>query len=606
MKSKESAKKPLVPVYLSDVFRAFWQGMRPNIPSFLVAFGGMLVGEVIILFVPIYYGALIDTVTGGTSDLAARAALLPHLLGVLIGIFIIRLIYWVAYRVNGFAENHYSTRTIARLKQQAFEKMMTHSQSFFSNSFTGSLTQRVNRFASAFDRISDRVIWDISPIIIKIVGVATAAWFVSPMLSWAIIIWSIVFLGYNYVFSRWKSKYDFARAESDSRTTAVLADSITNNSAILLNNGLPREEARFREVSDEQGRLSRFAWNLSTISSAFQSALIIGMEIGLVWYEIKLWQQGLITAGTFTMIQIYFASLSSQIFGFARVVRDLYESYADAKEMVEIMRLPEEIKDAPGARALAIKEGGIEFKDVQFGFGEGGRDVLKKISIAIKPGEKIALVGPSGAGKSTFVRLLLRFYDVTGGSISIDGQDIRSITKQSLYDALSLVPQDPILFHRSLAENIRYGAPKASDEEVYAAARMAHCDEFISSLPLKYETLVGERGIKLSGGERQRVAIARAILRNAPILILDEATSSLDSHSEALIQDALEKLMASKTVIVVAHRLSTIRKMDRIVVIDQGSILEQGSHEELTAKEGSMYRKLWELQAGGFVKNDDE
>ena len=213
----------------------------------------------------------------------------------------------------------------------------------------------------------------------------------------------------------------------------------------------------------------------------------------------------------------------------------------------------------------------------------------------------VTITGPSGAGKSTMVRLLMRMYDLSSGKVEIDGQNIKEVFQDSLRKNISLVPQDPILFHRTLMENIRYGREEATDEEVVEAARLAHCDEFIDVLPLKYETYVGERGIKLSGGERQRVAIARAILKNAPILVLDEATSSLDSHSENLIQDALDKLMKGKTVIVIAHRLSTIRKMNRVVVIDQGKITEEGSHEELLSRENSLYKKLWELQAGGFL-----
>jgi ATP-binding cassette, subfamily B, bacterial len=262
--------------------------------------------------------------------------------------------------------------------------------------------------------------------------------------------------------------------------------------------------------------------------------------------------------------------------------------------------LPHEIVDNPGSMPLVLKNGKIEFKDVKFFFNPD-KPVLNNISFVVEPGEKVGLVGPSGAGKSTLVRLLLRFFDIKNGEILIDGQNIQKITMESLHDNLSLVPQDPILFHRTLSENIRYGRSDATDEEVREAARMAHCDEFIEALPNKYDTYVGERGVKLSGGERQRVAIARAIIKNAPILILDEATSSLDSHSEALIQDALQTLMKGKTVIVIAHRLSTIRKMDRIIVIEGGEIVEEGNHDKLSETEGSLYKKLWTLQAGGFL-----
>jgi len=281
-------------------------------------------------------------------------------------------------------------------------------------------------------------------------------------------------------------------------------------------------------------------------------------------------------------------------------IKDLYESFADAEEMVEILNTPHDIKDAPGAAALRVTNGQIQFRDVSFSFHET-REVLHKINLTVNSHEKIALIGPSGAGKSTIVKLLFRLYDVSDGSVLIDGRPINRVTQESLHANLSLVPQDPILFHRSLMENIRYGRRNATNKEVVEAARLAHCVDFIEELPNKYETFVGERGIKLSGGERQRVAIARAILKNAPILVLDEATSSLDSRSEMLIQDALKKLMKGKTVIVIAHRLSTIRQMDRIVVFEKGRIIDTGTHEELLAK-GGLYNQLWNLQAGGFLR----
>jgi len=332
----------------------------------------------------------------------------------------------------------------------------------------------------------------------------------------------------------------------------------------------------------------------------------------------------LITIGVFVLLQAYVLNIINQLWGFTRLVRDLYQGYADSKEMVEINLLSHEIKDLPSAKELVVDKGEIEFNDITFGFNQM-HQVLENINLTIKPGEKVALVGPSGAGKTTFVRLLLRLYSATSGKILIDGQDISEATQESLRKNISMVPQDPILFHRTLAENIAYGkieemqkeVPKLAKGEpgsrsqsdlgkIKKAATLAHCDEFIKELPQGFETYVGERGIKLSGGERQRVAIARAILKNAPILILDEATSSLDSHSEMLIQDALNNLMAEKTTIVIAHRLSTIQKMDRIIVIDNGRIIEQGSHKDLLENENSLYKKLWELQAGGFLKLEDE
>lgn len=285
-------------------------------------------------------------------------------------------------------------------------------------------------------------------------------------------------------------------------------------------------------------------------------------------------------------------------------MRRLYEGFADAHEMIVILETPHDVQDTPTANALTVSEGAITLKDVGFNFNET-RVILEDFSLEIPGGQKVALVGPSGAGKSTITKLLLRLYNVTSGHITIDSQDIAEVTQDSLREAISFVPQEPILFHRSLMDNIRYGRLDATDDEVFEAARKAHCHEFIELLKDGYGTLVGERGVKLSGGERQRVAIARAILKNAPILVLDEATSSLDSESEALIQDALRVLMEGKTVVVIAHRLSTIMTMDRIVVVEGGKVVADGTHDELLTQ-GGLYHKLWSIQAGGFITDTEE
>lgn len=302
------------------------------------------------------------------------------------------------------------------------------------------------------------------------------------------------------------------------------------------------------------------------------------------------------------MLQSYIIIIFQQIINLGKLIRETYQDLADAEEMTEILITPHEINDIPSAKKLKVAEGKIEFKNISFYYHKT-RKILEKFNLNIAFRERIALIGPSGAGKTTVVKLLLRNHDLDGGKILIDGQDIARVTQESLWKNISLVPQDSILFHRTLLENIRYGRPDATMEEVVQAAKAAHCHEFISGLPKQYDTYVGERGVKLSGGERQRVTIARVILRNSPILVLDEATSSLDSESERLIQDAFEKLMKDKTVIVIAHRLSTIAKMDRIIFIDDGEIKESGTHEELLDVKNGQYRKLWELQACGFIKD---
>ena len=331
---------------------------------------------------------------------------------------------------------------------------------------------------------------------------------------------------------------------------------------------------------------------------------IVIIQVGLLYGAIVYWSRGLLTIGDFVLIQTYLLTTFERLVTVNRSLRRYYDALADAEEMVAILEEPHEVQDVPGAVGLAVARGAVDFKDVTFHFHDE-RAILDHFDLSIAPGQKVALVGPSGAGKSTITKLLLRMYAVSDGAIEIDGQNISQVTQDSLRDAIGFVPQEPILFHRSIMENIRYGKRECTDEEVISAAKKAHCHEFIVGLTHGYDTYVGERGVKLSGGERQRVAIARAILKDAPILVLDEATSSLDSESESLIQDSLKVLMQGKTVLVIAHRLSTIMNMDRIVVLQDGKVVADGTHADLLAQDG-LYHKLWSIQAGGFIQDEEE
>lgn len=583
------------------VLAAFWKGIEPYKWSFFASIFGFVVGMTVNVFIPILYKEFFDVLSNSTErDLAV-----PSLVRIVVYVAILHGVSFVFYRGVLFLYNASVSRIMARLRQNAFNYMILHSHGFFASNFTGSLVQRVNRFSRSFERIADTLSFNVISLVIAIVGAVAVTLVVAPVIALIIVCWIAIFVPFHIFFAIWKQKYDVLAAAADSKTTGVLADSITNQNPIMLFTGYQYEKELFETVTEDQAKKTRFSWHLSAGVEMVQMLLVYAVEFIVFYYAIFYWQKGEVTIGVFVLAQAYIIGLSQQLWGISRVMRDFYEGMADSREMVEILSQPYEVKDAPRAATLAVPAGAIAFKNVSFNFNET-RTVLRDITMDIRAGEKIALVGPSGAGKTTFIRLILRMYDPTKGAIYIDEQNIKTVTQESLHARVSLVPQDPVLFHRTLMENIRYGRRDATDEEVICAAKLAHCDEFIDQLPEKYETFVGERGVKLSGGERQRVAIARAILKNAPILILDEATSSLDSHSETLIQDALDTLMRGRTTIVIAHRLSTVRKMDRIVVMEHGSIHEEGTHDELIKKEGGLYQKLWKLQVSGFMQEEGE
>ncbi|MCX6793101.1 MAG: ABC transporter ATP-binding protein [Candidatus Falkowbacteria bacterium] len=580
-----------------EVAKAFWRAIRLQKLGFYTTVFCFTISAVLSVFIPLYDKRFFDALTSG----GVKTDLAPTLISIIISILIIHSAYWLLFRFGMVILSQFESKVMARLKQMAFEHVIHHSYGFFSNTFTGSLVQRINRFSRAFERLYDTFVFNFIPLLVQVIGTIIIVYFQEKIIAFIIVIWVVVTMLCNYFFSRWKVKYDIASAAADSATTALLADSMTNQYAVSSFVGSDYEAVSFKEVSNKQADATALSWQLSNAMDAVQGALWVAVEFFVFYFAIRFWQMNLISVGTFVLVQIYIIGLAQRLWDFGRIIRNVYEGYADSSEMVLTLNLPHEVKDTKNAKSLVVKKSNIIFDNVSFAFSKE-RPILKSISLSITGGEKIALVGPSGAGKSTIVRLIMRLYNLKQGTITIDGQDIQKVTLASLRSAISIVPQDPVLFHRSLLENIRYGRREATNEEVVAAARLAHCDEFIEQLPLKYETLVGERGIKLSGGERQRVAIARAILKNAPVLILDEATSSLDSHSELLIQDALDELMKNKTTIVIAHRLSTIRKMDRIIVLDEGSITEEGTHEDLLKKDKGLYRHLWELQAGGFLR----
>lgn len=556
-----------------------------------------IAGQMLSLAAPMQYKVFFDTLSVGGDG---ASAILRHTL------LVVALIYsaeWVMRRLVAAAGNRYQTIVSKDLYVYCFAYLHKHSFAYFNNNFVGGLVKRVNRFVNAFERVSDRLFWNVLPLLVNVVVILFVLSAKSVWLGLVVFVWIILFATINLVLTNYKLKYDMARSAAETKSNGLLADSITNHSNVKLFNGYDRERASFTAANEEVRRLRKFTLDLDAWFEMVQTFLTYALEIGVLYLATLLWQNGTLTLGDFVMIQAYLLNLFWRIWDFGRMIRHTFEDLADAEEMTEVLNTPHEITDTASAKPLLVNRGAVEFVDVSFYYHQT-RPILTNFNLTIAAGERVAFVGPSGAGKSTIVKLLLRQHDITAEKIRIDGQEVRKVTQESLWGAISYVPQEPILFHRSLTENIRYGCPEATDEQVIAAAKRARCHEFISELPEQYQTFVGERGVKLSGGERQRVAIARAILRNAPILVLDEATSSLDSESEHLIQEALDELMKGKTVIVIAHRLSTIMSMDRIVVVDHGTVRESGTHAELLEQNG-LYRELWSIQAGGFLPDPE-
>lgn len=588
--------------FTRPVIRVFWEHMRRYRGVFLLSVCFSFATHVIDVITPLFYKIFFDALARSRG--VASDATQQELLGVLAIIAGLYAMGWAFRRVSQFSMIYIQPRVMSELMETSFAYLIRHSYNFFVHNFTGSLVRRITRISRAFEQVLDRMLFDFIPIVVTIGGILIVLFSRHMLLGAVFSFWMVLLISIQFGVARWKHKYNLALAEKDSETTGALSDSITNDITVKLFSGEEHEDMRFGSVAHELQKLRSRVWGIDEWINTIQGALAVFIEIALFYVAIMLWRRGVVTIGDFALLQAYIISAVGRLWGFGNILRKTYEAFADAAEMVDILDMPHEVVDKPHATALTVTNGRIVFRSVEFSF-QKTRRVLKDFNLTVAGGEKVALVGPSGAGKSTVVKLLFRLYDIDSGSIEIDGLNIAHVTQRSLREAISLVPQEPILFHRSLRENIRYGRRDATDEEIVEAAKKAHCHEFMSAFPEGYDTLVGERGVRLSGGEKQRVAIARAILKNAPILVLDEATSSLDSESEALIQDALHTLMEGKTVMVIAHRLSTIMKMDRIVVIEQGAVTVSGTHDELLNMDDSMYKKLWDIQAGGFLAAGD-
>ncbi len=505
------------------------------------------------------------------------------------------------WRISGFAGARWATGAAATARYALTSYVTLHSRAYFSDRFAGSIMNKIRHAASGAREVVDVFLWEFLELGVNAIASFIIVFFVSPLIAAIFFLWVVVILLLN-VYLGFRRVPLAARAHDlETVLNGATVDLLTNVSAMQEYARREFEIERLRGATDDRRIAHLKSWYFGEWTRVLNSVLLVIFGGAMVFTTVSLARMGALSVGDVILVITIIFRIEGLLQSLGSNFNKFAETWGEIEESLEEIISPHEIPDTPNAADLAVSTGALVFRDVSFLFGDNS--VFKNLNLTLQGGERVGLVGRSGAGKSTLVRLILRHHNLDTGTILIDGTDIASVTQESLRNAISIVPQEPLLFHRTIRENIAYGNPNASQEEVVAAAKSAQAHDFIERLPDGYDAMVGERGIKLSGGERQRIAIARAILKNAPILILDEATSALDSESEVLIQKALRKLMQGKTVIAIAHRLSTLREMDRIVVLERGRIAEEGTHAQLVAGSG-IYSQLWAHQAGGFLQDE--
>lgn len=548
---------------------------------------------------PLIFADMIGKISDGIPKDEVAQALLPE-----------AVFYFVCYAVNQLVLHQIRIYTNWKMEIMSmydlynlcFNTVSEQSMQFHNDRFSGSLVSQTNKFVGAFERLADELIWNVVPILCNVVFIMIVLW---PLLPWYACLLLIFFVAYGIIawLSSSKIAYHNERvAEAETKQTGQLSDSISNMLSVKSYANENHERKRFSGFAERtylttlasiKAYIKR-ALAFDTVNSILIGLILVVLMFGADWFGISV--------ATLILVVNYSQNILNNAWDLTSVFKNFNRVAGDAHEMTLILDMADDVVDAPDAVPLNLHEAKVDFKDVSFQHADARQPIFEDFNLQIHNGERVGLVGVSGSGKTTLTKLLLRFADVSAGEITVSDQNIREVTQESLRQNIAYVPQETSLFHRSIAENIAYGKPNATPAEIQHAAKLANAHDFIMDLPNGYDTLVGERGIKLSGGQRQRIAIARAILKDAPILVLDEATSALDSESEALIQDALTKLMAGRTSIVIAHRLSTVANLDRIVVLEDGKIVEQGNHHDLLKKPTGVYHHLWDRQSGAFME----
>ncbi len=552
-------------------------------------------------FVPLYVRHMTDLIAGNSFQDTAVQTQVWYNFSIIAAMSLFQGIVW---SFSIFCWNFFSVKMLYRIVGDALYRVQRFSSDWHANAFAGGTVRKITRGMGSFEQFSDRIITGFLVVfLVMAVTIGTLSTRL-PYVALFVFVMTLLYFVLSLYFSRRYLMPLFRSAAAmDTKMGGTLADIMTGIPTIKAFAAEDREDDLFRTVRHDWRTRTIWAWQTARAIDTIRTVIRVSMMLGMLGIVVWQWSRGTATPGDVALVLTCFFMTQNMLRDLGTQINDVQRSYADMVDIVHFWSRDDDVVDRPGAHALLLPANGgaVSFQNVSFGYKNTTESVYQGLSIDIRAGERVALVGQSGSGKSTFVKLLQRLYDIQGGAILIDGQNIADVTQQSLRSEIALVPQDPVLFHRSLSENIAYGRPEATQDEIEVAARQAFAHDFIMNFPQGYDTLVGERGVKLSGGERQRVAIARAILTNAPILVMDEATSSLDSISEHYIQQALENLMRGRTVITIAHRLATIRAVDRILVFDQGRIIEQGAHAALINNSNSVYKRLYDMQALGLV-----
>lgn len=580
----------------STIIGFLWHFVKPFKYAFFAVIGLSLIWATNEAFFAYFIKWIVNELT---AQDVGREKLSLWAIKPLVFIFVFWTLMDIAMRVQGFIMRSIMPRFRAKMREEVYLYVQHHSHRYFSERFAGKLANKLSDLPASSERIIEIICVTFIPILFALTLALILLWNANPRFAIIMMIWFCLHMGALFAFGPYCNHLFAQHADAVSTLNGKIVDCFTNIMNVRLFARIKFEKQYFKQFQQEEINKARKALLYVELMRMIQGASGLFLIFVTLATLIEGWQQGWVTLGDFSLISILAFTMLGMIWFLSFQIMQVFKEIGTIDAALSLVTKPLEIVDSLDAKPLVVTRGEIKFDNVSFYYQQAHR-LFENKSITIHAGEKVGLVGFSGAGKSTFVNLILRFYDVDSGAILIDRQNIKNVTLDSLYENIAMIPQDTSLFHRTLMENIRYGRIEATDEQVYEAAKRAHCDDFIMRLPQGYDALVGERGIKLSTGQRQRIAIARAILKNAPILILDEATASLDSVTEELIQDSLTQLMQHKTTIVIAHRLSTLAHMDRILVFADGHVVESGTQAELL-KQGGHFAKLWQMQAGGFL-----